>query len=149
MSPQGSALSADGRTLWLADYALGIVAVDPATGAARNVAQPWDASLLGIDALLAVENDLIAVQNGVRPARVLRIGVDPATGALGSWQVLAAALPAFEEPTGATISDGRLYLIANSHWDRFEDGALADPQSLSPPRILSIGLGASTVMLEN
>ena len=78
VSPQGSALSADGRILWLADYALGILAVDPATGATRRVEQPWSPTLLGIDALLVDGEDLIAVQNGVRPARVLRIGVDPA-----------------------------------------------------------------------
>jgi hypothetical protein len=66
-----------------------------------------------------------------------------------SWEVVAAGLPAFEEPTGATIIDGRLYLIANSHWDRFEDGRLEDPASLSPPLVLSIGLDPPTSMLEN
>jgi sugar lactone lactonase YvrE len=149
VSPQGSALSASGRTLWLADYALGILAVDPATGAARRAAQPSNASLLGIDALVVDGEGVIAVQNGVRPARVLRIGADEVAGVLRSWVVLAGGLPAFEEPTGATISDGRLYLIANSHWDRFEDGELADPESLSPPLVLSVRLDSSTVMLEN
>ncbi|MGH7565224.1 MAG: hypothetical protein ACREK2_00180, partial [Gemmatimonadota bacterium] len=150
VSPQGSALSADGRTLWLADYSLGILAVDPATGATRRLAQPTDAALLGIDALLLHGNELIAVQNGVRPARVLRLEVDPARAVVRSWSVLAGGLPAFEEPTGATIADGRLYLIANSHWDRFEDGRLPEPSSLSPPLVLSITIDASSaVMLEN
>jgi sugar lactone lactonase YvrE len=150
VSPQGSALSADGRTLWLADYSLGILAVDPATGAARRLRQPADAALLGIDALLLHGDDLIAVQNGVRPARVLRLRVDPHATELRSWEILAAGLPAFEEPTGATVVGGRLYLIANSHWDRFEDGRLPDPASLSLPLVLSIALDPpSAVMLEN
>jgi hypothetical protein len=135
VSPQGSALSADGRTLWLADYSLGLLAVDPSTGAARSLSQPEDAALLGIDALLREGNDLIAVQNGVRPARVLRIRLDGER--VAGWEAIAAALPAFEEPTGAFLDAGRLWLVANSHWDRFEDGRLRDPESLSPPLVLT------------
>jgi hypothetical protein len=150
VSPQGSALSADGRTLWLADYSLGVLAVDPATGAARRLVQPADAALLGIDALLLHGNDLIAVQNGVRPARVLRLEVDPLAVAVRSWRVVAAGLPEFDEPTGATIAHGRLHLIANSHWNRFEEGRLADAGALSPPLVLSIRLDdAGQEMLEN
>jgi hypothetical protein len=149
VSPQGSAQSADGRTLWLADYSLGVLAVDPRTGRAQRLEQPDDAALLGIDALLVHGNDLIAVQNGVRPARVLRLTVDPAAEVVRGWEVVAAALPEFEEPTGATIVDGRLYLIANSHWDRFEDGRLLEPDSLSPPLIVTIDLEAAGRVLEN
>jgi hypothetical protein len=146
VSPQGSALSADGRTLWLADYSLGILAIDPQTGAARRLAQPDDAALLGIDALLGNGEDLIAVQNGVHPARVLRLEVDPDAGAIAGWETIAAGLAAFEEPTGAVIDGGRLFLIANSHWDRFEDGRLADPASLSPPLVLSIRLDPTSML---
>jgi sugar lactone lactonase YvrE len=148
ISPQGSALSADGRVLWLADYSLGILAVDPVTGSARRVDAPPDATLLGIDALLRDGDDLIAVQNGVRPARVLRLSLDAAAGAVRRWTVIAAALPEFEEPTGATLAEGRIWLIANSHWDRFEAGKLRDPASLSPPLVISIDPGRP-VMLEN
>lgn len=139
VSPQGSALSADGRTLWLADYSLGLLAVDPSTGVARSLSQPEDAALLGIDALLLEGNDLIAVQNGVRPARVLRIRLDGER--VAGWEAIAAALPAFEEPTGAFLDAGRLWLVANSHWDRFEDGRLRDPESLSPPLVLTFEVG--------
>jgi len=150
VSPQGSALSADGRTLWLADYSLGLLAVDPATGATQRLAQPADAALLGIDALLLHGNDLIAVQNGVRPPRVLRLEVDPLAATVRSWRVVAAGLPQFDEPTGAAIVDGRLHLIANSHWNRFEAGRLADADTLSPPLVLSIRLDdPSHGMLEN
>jgi hypothetical protein len=150
VSPQGSALSADGRTLWLADYSLGLLAVDPVTGATRRLAQPADAALLGIDALLLHGNDLIAVQNGVRPPRVLRLEVDPLAARVRSWRVVAAGLPGFDEPTGAAIVDGRLHLIANSHWNRFEAGRLADAGALSPPLVLSIRLDdADQDMLKN
>ena len=149
VSPQGTVLSADGRTLWLADYSLGILAVDPATGSVRQLEQPAEATLLGIDALLLHGNDLIGVQNGVRPARILRLTVDPEAAAVRAWDVVAAGLPVFEEPTGATIVDGRLYLIANSHWDRFEEGRLRDPESLSPPLVVSIDLDRSSRVLEN
>jgi hypothetical protein len=138
VSPQGSALSADGRTLWLADYSLGLLAVDPATGAARALSQPENAALLGIDALLRQGNDLIAVQNGVRPARVLRIRLD-GERVIG-WEPIAASLPAFEEPTGAFIHADTLWLVANSHWDRFEEGRLLDPASLSPPLVVTLPL---------
>jgi hypothetical protein len=150
VSPQGSALSADGRTLWLADYSLGLLAVDPATGATRRLAQPADAALLGIDALLVHGDDLIAVQNGVRPPRVLRLEVDPLAARVRSWRVVASGLPEFDEPTGAAIVDGRLHLIANSHWNRFEAGRLADASALSPPLVLAIRLDdAGPGMLEN
>lgn len=146
VSPQGSALSADGRTLWLADYSLGLLALDPGSGAARRLTQSDDATLLGIDALLRDGDDLIGVQNGVHPARVLRIRVDDRR--VRGWEVVAAGLPAFEEPTGAFLDSGRMWLIANSHWDRFEGGRLRDPGSLSPPLVLSIDLSRGA-MLEN
>ena len=139
VSPQGSVLSADGRTLWLADYSLGLLAVDPATGEARQVARPENAALLGIDALLRHGSDLIAIQNGVRPARVLRIRLDGER--VASWEAIAAALPEFEEPTGAFLDAERLWLVANSHWDRFEGGRLRDPEALSPPLVLRIEVG--------
>lgn len=45
--------------------------------------------------------------------------------------------------------DGPLHLIAHSHWDRFEDGRLREPESLSPPPVVSLDLDGGSGMLEN
>lgn len=139
-SPQGSALSADGSTLYVADYARGVVAVDLTDGSTDVLDGPDDLTALGIDGLVRHGDALIAVQNGVRPARVLVFDLDPSGHAITGWRVLAGGLAAFEEPTLGTVAAGRFLLVANSHWDRFEGGELVGAEDLSPPLVLALDL---------
>ncbi|HEV8269406.1 MAG TPA: SMP-30/gluconolactonase/LRE family protein, partial [Thermoanaerobaculia bacterium] len=72
-SPQGLALSKDGKSLYVADYGEGIVVVDLATKAARPLAAPADVPLMGVDGLVRHGDSLLVTQNGIRPYRVVRL----------------------------------------------------------------------------
>ena len=141
-SAQQPAVAADGRTVFVADYGRGLARVDRATGALSWVRHPRTVALGGTDGLLRVGSDLIGVQNGVEPQRVVRFVLDP-NGSVTGWDLLEQGSPWMREPTHATVVDGVLYLIANSGWNAFDDsGARRPGVPLDAPRVLRIPLPA-------
>ncbi len=146
-SPQGLAVSADGSTLFVADYSYGIAAVDLPTGKRAWLAEPEGFFLSGIDGLARVGEDLIAIQNGIRPHRVLRLAPDVAGQRIRRAEVLEQNHPEYSEPTlgvGIPGPDGhRFTYVANSQWNRFdEDQNLPPLDQLDAPLFLSLDLGA-------
>ena len=141
MSPQQSALSGDGRSLYVADYTRGLARVDLATRAVTWVSHPRNVALSGIDGLLAAGGDrLIAIQNGVFPNRVLALTLD-ASGAVTKATVVAQDSKSIREPTHGVLMGDDLHFIANSGWDGFgDDGALRKEHNLVPPVVLSVRL---------
>jgi sugar lactone lactonase YvrE len=117
-SPQGLAWSADGRTLYAADYNRGVAAIDRATRAVRWLAAA-DATLVGIDGLVLDPHDgaLVATQNGVVPPRVVRLRVD---GERVRSEILLMNAPKMTEPTLGAIVDGAFVFVANAQWDAFD-----------------------------
>ncbi len=130
-SPQGIAPSRDGKRLWIADYGLGIWAVDLATGARTPLSAPDDVPLIGVDALLARDNELVVTQNGIRPKRVVRA------------DILEMNTPELEEPTLGVLVGKDFYYVANAQWDAFgADGRIFPPEKLHEPTILKVFLTA-------
>jgi len=131
VSPQGIAFPPDGKRVLVADYARGIAQVDLATGAVSWLPQPRDLAGSGIDGLVLAGRDLIAMQNGIRPPRVLRLKLDRDLAAIESWSVIEAGTPTLSEPTHGVAVDGWVYYIANAGWDRLEeDGRVRDGAAL-------------------
>jgi sugar lactone lactonase YvrE len=141
MSAQGLALTPDERTLYVADYARGILRVDPARRTVSLLETADSVSALGVDGLYFHEGGLVGIQNGVAPHRVVRFTLGPGGDRVSRTQVLERAHPRHHEPTLGVLVDDRLYYIANSQWDRFgEDGGVADPESLEPTVVLRLPL---------
>ncbi len=140
VSPQGAVVARDGQSAIVADWALGLMKVNLMTGAVSRVPALTEICTYGIDGLYAHGAALIAVQNGIRPHRVLRLELD-AAGRVGRSTLLAANDPRFSEPTlGAVIGD-RFRFIANSQWDRFDaDGKLPADAELAAPVVLEVTL---------
>lgn len=140
-SAQGLALTPDERTLYVADYARGILRVDLA-GRRVTLMETADAVLaLGIDGLYYHEGRLIGIQNGVAPHRVVRFTLSPAGDSLVEARVLERAHPRYQEPTLGVLVNGELYYIANSQWERFgQDGTIPDPTALERPVVLRLPL---------
>ena len=124
-SPQQPALSADGRTLLVPDYARGIGLIDLAAhapGVARWPANGADVFTAGIDGLVRDGRSLLAVQNGLSPARVIRLSDD-----LQHQRVLESGTPGFGEPTHAIVVGRAAWFIADVGWDRFDDDGARRP----------------------
>lgn len=135
-SPQGLVVTPDGRRLIVADYASGLHVVDIATGAVARLPVPETAALSGTDGLVLNGQEIIAIQNGVTPQRVVRLSMDPGFSRVERWAPIAANLPQLAEPTTGTIQDGALVFIARSQWTDFkEDGTLRS--STPGPAILA------------
>jgi sugar lactone lactonase YvrE len=142
MSPQGPAVSDDGRAMYVADYVRGLARVDLSTRSVSWLAHERSVAVSGIDGLTVVEPGLlVAIQNGVFPNRVMAIGLDAAGTAITSARVIAQDTSAIREPThGLRVGDTYLF-IANSGWDGFgEDGALLKDGNLTPPAVVSVKL---------
>jgi len=118
-SPQQPALSADGRTLLVPDYARGIGLLELSATGPRPARWPANGAgvfTAGIDGLVRDGASLLAVQNGVSPPRVIRF-----SGDLQRQQVLESGTPGLGEPTHAIVVGNDLWFIADVGWDRFED----------------------------
>ncbi|XXF78014.1 hypothetical protein P2318_33950 [Myxococcaceae bacterium GXIMD 01537] len=141
-SLQGMAESADEQWLYVADYSHGLLAVDLKSRAVHPVAAPEGATVLGIDGLARHEDALIGVQNGVSPARVVRmwLSLDPLR--LRAVEPLDRHLPLANEPTSCAVLGDDLLYIANSQWEQYDDaGRPREGARLSPPVILRLPLG--------
>lgn len=140
-SAQGLALAADGRALYVADYSLGLARVDLASGAVMPVVPAAGIGTNGIDGLLRDGSDLIAIQNGWRPARVLRLRLSADGSAVTGAEVLERGHASHDDPTQGVIVDGRLIYVANSQWPKYaEDGQLHPGASQAPTHILALPL---------
>ncbi|MGB5410455.1 MAG: hypothetical protein WBN09_02920 [Woeseiaceae bacterium] len=138
-SPQGLELDASAEHLYVADYNGGLFRVGLADGEVRKLKTPDAVSDYGIDGLYRYNNELIAIQNGIRPHRVVAMQLSDDGLAVVASRTLAANLDAFDEPTLGTIHGDDLLFVANSHWNRFDrDNNL--PENLDGPVILRVAL---------
>ncbi len=140
-SPQGLTLSSDKKTLYVADYTQGLFAWDIEKKTLSRLEVGADISVYGIDGLYEYENSLVAVQNGIRPHRVVRFKLDPSGRRVLHARVLAANLPEFDEPTLGVVVGNRFSFVANSQWNRFDEKNKLPPKDqLRSPIVLRISL---------
>ena len=126
VSPQGLVLSDDQRTLIVADYAMGLYAINLETGKMTSISASSGTTALGIDGLCrADDGTLVAVQNGISPQRVVTIRLDEEISRIAKLQVIAANSDLHGEPTLCATSGPSVFYIANAPWARF-DGAGTD-----------------------
>ena len=86
-----------GNRLYVADYALGLFAIDVAS---RNVTQlktPRDVASVGIDGLYVVGRTLVATQNGIEPQRVMQFELDATGLEVKVQKVLMSGDPAIDD----------------------------------------------------
>jgi sugar lactone lactonase YvrE len=115
-SPQTPALSADEKTLYIADYLRGIAAMDLATRSVKWLQPARDIALSGIDGLYVYHDSFLAVQNGTTPPRIMRFSLD-----LQKQEVLEANSPGLGEPTHGTVVGTDFYFLASTGWNDYDD----------------------------
>lgn len=142
--PQAPALSPDGRRLYVADYGRGIAIVDLKTRAVSWLDYPAGIGLQGTDGLTAIPGALIAVQNGVRPLRVMRFELDASGTRVTGQSVIESGTERLGEPTHGVVAGTDYVFLANTGWDRVgADQKLAAKPEASPAQLLRVTMTES------
>ena len=139
-SLQGLTWSADGSTLFVSDYSQGLFAIDAKSRDAKLLAVPAEVSLLGLDGIYAAgPRQIIGIQNGTNPNRVIRI--DLGSEGVRAVTTIAANHPSMTGPTLGALGRKRFYFIGNGEWELFDDkGALRDGAKPSAAVIFEVPL---------
>ncbi len=107
-------VSDDGRTLYLADYAMGIYGFDLAKGAAFELRyNPAQLVLGGIVGMNWYDGTLIIIEDGMIPKRVMRLKMSPDGQTVLAAMPLDAANPAFGSLGAGTLAGDKLYFVSN------------------------------------
>jgi hypothetical protein len=123
-----------GNVVLIADHTSGLWRVDLGTGAVQRLDAPGT-TLVGLDSLtLAADGAVIAVQNGIRPNRVLRLALDDTAETITGVTVLEAGHLAMAAPSSGCVGPaGDFHFIGTPGWNRFSTGSAP-----SAPRPLPI-----------
>ncbi|HQW82170.1 MAG TPA: hypothetical protein PLQ74_09910 [Pseudomonadota bacterium] len=135
-SIRGMVFDKTSTKLYFADYDLGLFGIDLNTGKPFAVAPEAGLTLYSIEGLAWWNDQLIAVQNGFPPARVMRLQLDETGTRVKHAQALDAAKPEFGLPTQGVVVGDAFWFIANSqrgHYDSF--GIPKDVAKLKPVHI--------------
>ncbi len=142
-SPQGLDISSDGKTLFLADYATGLFTIDIESRKVTRLTPAANVVPYGIDGLYVYGDDLIGIQNGTSPQRVVLLDLNMEKEQISRLTVLEMNHPEFLEPTLGQVVGDEFYYVANSGWPRFIDPATlptAPWDDLPAPLILKVDL---------
>ena len=139
-SPQGMAVSADGKSLLVIDYPLGPVKLDLATAAMAPLKIPDGINAKGIDGLARLsDGTFLASQNGTKEPHILRLTLSPDWSELFVQDVIAADDPAVADPSLVLADDSGAYVVGVSQWSSF--GTTQTPiKPLQPWRIVKLDL---------
>jgi hypothetical protein len=147
-SPQGLVENKDANILIVADYSSGLYRVDLNKGSLSRLTAPVSGALLGLDGLYAYGHDIIAVQNGIKPNRILRLKMNEDWTQVKAVEVLLRGIEALMEPTGGQVVGDKFVFVARSQWSEFDDkgrpksdtprSALIGEIKLSPPNPQSL-----------
>lgn len=131
------AVSDDGKRLYMADPERGVLGITLATAQPFDVRVPEKLSLEGISSLRTLGNDLVIVQSGMNPPRVLRLPLSPEGNTVVGVRPIEANNPQFGKLGEATLDGSTLYLIANEQKDNYDRfGLLKSKDRLEGTRIL-------------
>jgi len=132
--PNGIAFSDDFASLFVADD-LGVRRIDLSTGATHDIVPSKD-TLSRIDGLYWHRGSLVAVQNGIGPARVVVFRLSADQNRVTETTVLDYRSPLTDAtPTTGAIAGDDFYFISNSQVDNIQDGKIVDPSKLRPIQI--------------
>ena len=96
---------------------------------------------LGCDGLVWYRGSIIAIQNGVVPARVMRFHLDPQGLRITRAEVLDRNWGVADEPTIGTLAGDYFVYVANSQWEKYtDDGKRKAGVKLTAPLLLSLPL---------
>lgn len=131
------ALSGDGHTLYMADFALGVFGFDLAKGQAFEPRYNSSNLVLGgIVGMYWFDGTLAIVENGMVPKRVMRLQLSADGRSIEGAMPLDAAQPSFVELGSGTVAGDKLYFFTNRE-DALYDarGVLTAADQLEPSQV--------------
>lgn len=138
-SPQGMALSADQRTLYVADYSTGLWYVRLSDGKVMPMRVARPTMLDGIDGLIRLpsENALVATQNGTSPRSVTLLNLSPDGHEVTGIATLEMVPPTDGDPSLMTLTSSGFWFVGDGQWERYGPrGVLKDGKPPRPTPIL-------------
>lgn len=120
-SLQGVAEVPGRAQLVVADYSHGLLRVDLRTRKVARIADAPSSTSLGIDGIVWYQGSIIAVQNGLAPARVASFSLDDSLTRVLRVHVLDRQPDIADEPTIGTRWRGGFVYVANSQWEKHDD----------------------------
>ena len=135
-SPNGIAISTDGRKLFISDMPFGVYVVDLQTKQSERLPQSQrlpqsiGISPSGSDGLYFYDNSLIGIINIVseRNGRVARFYLDASAKAVTHAAVLDCNHPLYQWPTTGVVVGNSFFYIANSQFGTFNSEQRTFPQ---------------------
>jgi hypothetical protein len=138
-SLQGIAPTRNGSIVYVADYSHGLLRVDVATHAVSLMEPPAGTTALGCDGIILDHGAIIAVQNGVSPARIMRFTLDASGTRITRAEVLDQNTAIADEPTIGTLANGEFVYVANGQWEKYDErGQRRGERPLTAPVLLAI-----------
>ena len=71
-------------------------------------------NLGGIRALFQVGGELLIIQSGIEPQRVMGLLLDPSGGAIQEFRPMAISLESFDQPSAGTFHDEAIFYLADA-----------------------------------
>lgn len=135
-SLQGAAATPDGAALYVADYSHGLMRVALDGHAVLRLADPAGATTLGLDGIVLHRGAIVGVQNGIAPPRIVRFTLNADGRGITRAEVLDRNVPLADEPTIGTVLDDAFIYVANSQWEKYDDGGRRRPGTVLAPTVL-------------
>ena len=140
-SLQGIAIAPDGLSLWVADYSHGLLHVDLASRTVTRLVDAPGSTSLGCDGIAYHHGAIVAVQNGVAPARVVRFTLSADGRRVVRAESIDRNVAIADEPTGGFLDGDRFVYVANSQWEKHgPEGTPRPGARLAAPVLLALPL---------
>jgi hypothetical protein len=137
--PNGIALSADDRSVFIAD-AFGLLVLDRNDSSVRPVQPGHNMTLSGFDGLYTWQDQLVGVQNSLGSPRVVIVQLDAARTQATTLKVLERKTQFTQLPTTGAIAGDSFYYITNSQIDHYQNGTVLHPETLAPIVVAKVKL---------
>jgi hypothetical protein len=139
ISPQGMVVSADGRTLLVADYAAGLMLFDPATRKLTPVDVPRGLTTITMDGLARLaDGSFVATQNNIAPVRIVHLALSKDWSRLIWMKLLAVNDPKAGDPSLITTDGNKVYAVGVAQWLSLADNGRDLKPPLHPWQILEL-----------
>ncbi|HEX2594209.1 MAG TPA: hypothetical protein VHL34_22095 [Rhizomicrobium sp.] len=139
ISPQGMVVSADGKTLLVADYSAGLILFDPASRKLTPVVVPQGLTTITMDGLAQLsDGTFVATQNNIAPVRIIHFALSKDWSHLAWLKLLAVNAPNASDLSLITNDGQKAYAVGIAQWSSLAENAVDMTPPLHPWEIIEL-----------